>query len=124
MGGEQVPPAPIAHFNRRTGGVDDIREQDRREHTVGLGAMPHTGEELLDLVEDRVGITDKGDVIDPRQFDVLRARDSLGHVSAVLDGKLRSPALWMIRVGTRIAGNTWRTSMSAIMLQTARPALG
>ncbi len=39
-------------------------------------------------------------------------------------GTARSPTLWMMSVGTRIAGNTWRTSMSAIMLQIVLAALG
>ena len=45
--------------------------------------MPHAGEELLDLVEDLVGV-DPGQMVVPRQLDEARTRDVLGDVAALL----------------------------------------
>ena len=42
----------IAHLLGAAGGIDDVREQDRGQHPVGLALGVRAGEELLDLVGD------------------------------------------------------------------------
>jgi hypothetical protein len=82
---EEVPPAAIAEARGLLRRADDVREQHGGEHPVGLGAVPHAREELLDLVEDRVGVLPPGHVVLARQLDVPRPRDPPGHVAAALD---------------------------------------
>ena len=87
---EQLAPATVAELGRAFGGAHDVGEQHGRQHPVRLGAAAHAGEELLDLVEDRVGVAHEGQVIVARELDVLRAGDVLGHVAARSTGS-RSP---------------------------------
>jgi hypothetical protein len=52
---EQIAPPPVAQRRSPLRGANDIREHDRGQDPVRLGAAAGTGEKLLDLVEDGVG---------------------------------------------------------------------
>src|SRR5262249_9813903 len=72
---EEIPPAAIAQGRGLLGGADDVGEEDRGEDAVRLGAVPHPGQELLDLVEDRVGVLTPGHVVVSREFHELGSGD-------------------------------------------------
>src|SRR5688572_15660093 len=72
---EEVGPAAIAELGRPTGRVDDVGEEYRSQHAVGVGRLPHSRHELLDLVHDRVARVAPRQVIDAVELDVLRSRD-------------------------------------------------
>jgi hypothetical protein len=55
---EDVPPTLIAEFGGLLGRADDVCEQDRRQHPVGINECPHPCEELLHLVGDRLHVAD------------------------------------------------------------------
>ena len=82
---EEVAPAAIPEGGGLLRGADDVGEEDGGEHPVGLGAVPDAGQELLDLVEDRVRVVRPGQVIDAGQLDEPGSRDLLGHVAAAAD---------------------------------------
>ena len=48
---EHLAPALVAEASRGVRGVDDVGEQDRREHAIGLGHVVGAGEELLHQLE-------------------------------------------------------------------------
>ena len=50
---EQVLPPEVAELGRALGRADDIGENDCGEHTFGVRAAAHAGDELFDLVEHR-----------------------------------------------------------------------
>ena len=75
---QQLAPAPVAELGRLLGRADDVREEDRREHAVGLRPAARAGQELLDLVDNRIGITGPQRVRVSRQLDELRSRYPLG----------------------------------------------
>src|SRR5438445_7527075 len=81
-------PRSVAELCRALGRADDVGEEHRRQDTVRLRPMPHAGEELLDLVEDLVGV-DPGQMVVPRQLDEARTRDVLGDVAALSRSKLK-----------------------------------
>src|SRR5680860_392325 len=79
---EEVLPPTIAEGRRSFGGADDVGEHDGGEDPVGIGPDPHPGQELSNLLDDDVGITDPGEVIVAGQFDVPGTRDLSGHPAA------------------------------------------
>src|SRR5207244_646096 len=48
----EVAPAPVSELARLCCGADDVREEHRCEHAVGLDRLTDAGQELLDLVQD------------------------------------------------------------------------
>jgi hypothetical protein len=83
-------PAPVSQPRRPVGCTDDVGEQYSCEHAVGLGAMTDAGEELLDLIENEIGITEIRDVIRPRQLDQLGG-GSASVACSILVGAVRRP---------------------------------
>ena len=76
--------------------------------------MPRAGQELLDLVDDRLPVPDPGQVILAFELDILR---SLGARWARYRLKLTGTMLfsrWRISVGTEILGRAARTSTSFV----------
>ena len=65
------------------GGVDDVGEEHRREHALGLGLGARAGEELLDLAERQLGVLVPGDVVVAGQLDEPGVRQVLGQPAAV-----------------------------------------
>ena len=80
---EQVVPAEVAEFGGALSRADDIGENDCGEHTFGVEPAG-TGDELLDLVENRRGVTRPVQRVGARQLDVARSRDVLGEIAAEL----------------------------------------
>ena len=104
---EQLAPAPVAELGRALGRADDVGEEHGREHAIRLGPGPDAREELLDLVDDRVGIARPDEVLVAGELDELRARDLLRRSSVPpRRSTSRSPARWRTSVGTRIVGRT------------------
>src|SRR5438105_9845287 len=60
---EEVAPFAVAEVGgaRRRG--DDVGEQHRRQHAIGLDGGSAAGDELLDRVEDRILVTDEPEMI-------------------------------------------------------------
>ena len=46
--------------------VDDLREQDGRKHPVRLKRVPHSGQKLLDFIENSILVADEGKMIAAR----------------------------------------------------------
>ncbi len=87
MAVQQIAPLAVAELDRPLGRADDVREEDRREHAIDAGSPADAGQELLDLVEDRVLVSDERKVVDPGKLDEPRAMDPLREVASALDGK-------------------------------------
>jgi hypothetical protein len=51
---QQVSPSPIAKRCRAVGGSHDVSEENSRQDPIGVGCLMRAGEELLDLVGNRV----------------------------------------------------------------------
>jgi hypothetical protein len=60
---EDLTPATIADCCGLLGRADDVGEQNRRKHAIGLGAPSHARQELLDLVEDLVLVAEKRQMV-------------------------------------------------------------
>ena len=76
-------PSSVAELRLLPGRVDDVGEQDRREHLVGLPDRPPAGHELLHLVDDRVGVSDEWQMIHPGELHVRRTLDLVGDVAGL-----------------------------------------
>jgi hypothetical protein len=79
---EQLTPAAVAELARPLGRADDVREHHGREDPVRLGDRAVSGEELLDVVADLVGISHPGPVVIAVEVDEPRVGDVLRHVAA------------------------------------------
>lgn len=66
MSVEQQPPLPVAQLDGSAGGADDVGEEDTRQHTVRFWRGTSTGEELLGLAENLVGVLGPPEVIGAR----------------------------------------------------------
>jgi hypothetical protein len=75
---QQIAPAPVTEALGVLGRSDDVGEQDGGEAPVEVGGPARPGEELLDLVEHRVGIAEVRERVFAGQLDVLRVRDPAG----------------------------------------------
>ncbi len=82
---DQFLPSPVSEFGGPLGGTHDVDEEHGCQYTVGLQIRARAGEELLDLLDDRVLIADPGEVVLPGQLNVLRAGNALRGVAAALD---------------------------------------
>ena len=74
-------PGRVAEFGRVSGRVDDVGEEHRRQHPV-RGPVPVPGQELLDLVEHRVGGRRPRHVVGTRHEHELRTLDARRDVAA------------------------------------------
>ena len=63
MGREEVSPAAVSRFHDTLGRADDVREQDRREDPIGSRGRPDAGEELFELVQDRILSPEEGEFV-------------------------------------------------------------
>ena len=86
---EQLAPALIAKLARTLGRLDDVGEEERREHPVGFRCGASSRQELLDLAEDRVGVPGPGPVVAAGELDEPCARDMLSDVAPMLDADER-----------------------------------
>src|SRR5438067_6035212 len=55
---EQLAPAAVAECDGSLGRSDDVGEENRGEDAIGVRYGTHACEELLDLVDDRIGLAD------------------------------------------------------------------
>jgi hypothetical protein len=92
VGLEEIAPGAVPDDRDRRGGVHDIREEDRCQDAIRLGATANAGEELLDFIEERIGVTD------PRE--VIRA----GKLHEPGTGNLRRDPAPLLNVGIEVAG--------------------
>ena len=75
VGREQVTPPAVSELGRPLRRADDVGEEHSREDTVGLRRRPRAGEELFNLVGNRVRVPGRDPVVGARELDELRARD-------------------------------------------------
>src|SRR5262245_42552499 len=99
--GEQVLPGAVAELRGSRGGADDVGEQERCEHAIGLHLLLNACQEALDLVEQRVSIALPGQVVVSGQLDEARSRDALAH-------EARSLPVVLARAVKHERGNTDR----------------
>src|SRR5208282_64091 len=81
---QELTPTPVANLGEMRRRRDQVGEQDRRENPVAALGPPRTREELLNLIQDRVGVTDPRNVILSRKLDEGRARHLGGNPSPFL----------------------------------------
>ena len=82
---EQLRPGVIAELADAFRRADDVGEEDRRQHPVCLRRRPGAGDELLDLIDDRILILGPPGVIGAGKLDQPRARDVGRDVASLLD---------------------------------------
>ena len=82
---EESLPTPVAQLRQLPGRVDDVGEEDCGEHPVVRARRARAGEELLDLVGDRVGVLRVIEVVGALELHHPRSRNALGHVARVHD---------------------------------------
>ena len=121
---EKIAPTAVAERGRFFRRADDVREEHRCENAVRLRASTHPGQELLDLSQDRVHVTEPWKVIFPGQFDEPPPgiRSAIYRLAPI--GIVKSRTLWSNNVGTRIAGRTCRISISSFIATSAITAAG
>jgi hypothetical protein len=82
---EQPPPLPIPDRRRRCRRVDDVDEQQRRQGALVDMRRTLAGDELLDLADQRIDVTEVRDMLVPRQLDEPGVGNVLGQVAPVGD---------------------------------------
>src|SRR5207253_1400894 len=82
---EQLTPAAIAELRGGAGGVDDVGEQDRREHPLGLRRVATPRQELLHLTKGDLRALVPDGVIVAGQLHELGVRYVLGQPATVPD---------------------------------------
>ena len=105
------------------GGADDVGEEDRRQHAVGLGApgrrrrcrSTKPRSRSSDAIRSRRGTACAA----AGQLDEARARDLLGGPAASSIGRRSSRRGGGRASGTRIVGSTWRTSICVFIWSSA-----
>lgn len=80
---EEITPPPVAQRGGPFGGTNQVCEQHGGQDAVRLDGVTRTGEELLDLVQDRGGITQERRMIIAGQLDVPGPRNVLGQVTGI-----------------------------------------
>jgi hypothetical protein len=81
----QRAPLAVAQASGLLRRRDDVREQDCGGDHVAFGGLVRAGQELLDLVEEGVGVAHEEQVVVAGQLDVGRAGDALGEVATGAD---------------------------------------
>jgi hypothetical protein len=79
---EQLQPAAVAQFGSLPCGVDDVGKQHGGQNPIRLSRVADPSEELFDLFDDRVLITERVGVIDTRELYQLRSGNVLGHIAS------------------------------------------
>src|SRR5262249_8157677 len=90
---EKVVPAMIAQRRSLLRRADYVGKEHRRQHPVGFGSGPRTGQEFLDRIGDLRGVfADEGYVVGPWQFEIAGARNVLCEIAPTLhvDGHIFS----------------------------------
>ena len=82
---EQLAPALVAGGGRAGRRVDEVGEQHRGEHAVGLDVGGRAGHELLDLGDDRVDLPDHHDVVDAVELHQSCIGEVLGEPTRLPD---------------------------------------
>ena len=106
--------------------IDDVGEQHRRQHAIGLGFAARACQKLLGFADDavdQVGFPERV-VINAGQFDELRSGDMVGDVASRLDRDAGVAGAMQDQVGTRIVGSMWRASTSPLIRRQAIAAAG
>src|SRR5438445_3949094 len=80
---EEIAPAAITDLCGTRGGVDDVREHDRQQRPREAAAAAGPGEELLDLLEDRVHVAHERKRVVALELDVAGPGYVLGQVARV-----------------------------------------
>ena len=75
---EQLAPGAVADLGRALGRADDVREHHGGKDALGRAGGARAGDELLELVHERVGVVEEDDALAARQLDEACA----GHVVA------------------------------------------
>ncbi len=88
---QQVTPAAVTDLRCALGGSDDVGQQHGRQHAVGFRASSDSGQKLLDLVDDLVGV-DPREVVFPGELDEARARNAIGDIPPLVDSGIAVPA--------------------------------
>src|SRR6185295_18995126 len=99
---EQLLPSLVAELDRSLRGVDEVGEQHGGQDALDRRQRPDTGEELLDLVEQGVGVAREEQVVGALELDEFGPGDAMLTI--------RSSRRWSTSVGTWIAGSTSRMS--------------
>src|SRR6478736_8537232 len=77
---EQLFPSPVAELDRSLRGVDDVGEQHGGQDALDRRQRPDTGEELLDLVEQGVGVAREEQVVGALEFDEFGPGEAVAEV--------------------------------------------
>jgi hypothetical protein len=88
---QELGPLAIAELGCASRRPDEIGEQHRRQHAVGIGG-PSTGEELLNRHQHRVGIAKRQRAVGTIELDQRRAGDVLREVAGMIHGHAREVA--------------------------------
>jgi hypothetical protein len=80
---KQLLPGSIANGARVLGGPDDVGEQDGGEHPLAFGWRPDPGQELLHLVENRVGVAEVRQVIRALELHELCTGNAFREIARV-----------------------------------------
>src|SRR5438067_1047742 len=80
---EQVAPAAITELCGARGGVDDVREHDREQRSREAATAAGPGEELLDLLEDRVHVAHERKRVVALELHVAGSGYLLGQIARV-----------------------------------------
>ena len=84
---EKIAPASVTELCCPRRRPDDVREEHGRENAIGLPQRADAREELLDLLQDLVRVSDERKVVLARKLDEPRSTDPLREIARALDGK-------------------------------------
>ena len=122
---EQRAPTGVAELGGPGGGADDVGEEDGGEPPVRVGRRPRPGEELLDLVDELVGVLGEPEVVGAVELDVPGVGDVVGQVPAELrSARSDRCARWSTRVGAWMTGSSSRTSVQHRLAEVVRDRAG
>jgi hypothetical protein len=108
---EERHPRLVAEDVGAIRGAHDVAEHDRGEDAIVLRRRPDAGQELLDLVDDRIGVPGVGQVVDARELHELAPGMCAARYRAWPGSRKASSRRWRTSVGTWIAGRIGRTSI-------------
>ena len=76
---EHISPAAVTELVGQLRGPDDVGEEHRGQAAVGIRCPLRAGQELLDYVEQRVGVADVRQLVVTRKLSAPRIGDQLRH---------------------------------------------